>query len=106
MHSYHIEILRPAWRELEAIAEMHLSLVGPKSAAQITDKLLNALEYLKTSPYMGVACSEPMLLECGYRKLLCGEYICFYRVIGDTVYVYHIANGRQNYPKLFQTEAD
>lgn len=32
MHEFSIEILAPAWHEIEEIADMHLSLVGPASA--------------------------------------------------------------------------
>jgi len=43
----------------------------------------------------------------GYRKLICGNYLCFYRVIGEAVFVYHVADGRTDYPKMFdQLKAD
>ena len=34
-----IEILESAQRELEAIAELHMNLVGPNSARKITDRI-------------------------------------------------------------------
>jgi hypothetical protein len=30
------------------------------------------------------------------------NYLCIYRLLSDTVYVYHIADGRTDYPKLMQ----
>ena len=41
MYKYEIELLAPAWRELEEIADIHLALVGAKSAKSITDKILD-----------------------------------------------------------------
>ena len=38
-----IEILESAQRELEAIAELHMNLVGPNSARKITDRILDSL---------------------------------------------------------------
>ena len=32
------------------------------------------------------------------------KYLSIYRVIDDTVYVYHIADGRTNYPQILKTE--
>lgn len=104
MHDYDLKILAPAWKELEEIADMHLSLVGAASAQKITDKILDDLEMLKTSPYMGKACEEPILAAENYRRLVTGKYLSFYRIIGKTVYVYHIINGKKDYPKIFENE--
>lgn len=96
MREYKLELLALAWQELEAIADMHLSLVRAKSAEKITTKILDALEHLKTSPFMGRACEERILAVDEYRKLIVDKYLCFYRVIADAVYVYHIANGKRD----------
>lgn len=100
MREYNIEILAPAWRELEEIADMHLSLVGAKSAEKITSKILDTIDNLKTSPFIGQVIEDKMLFNDGYRRIICGKYLCFYKVIGETVFVYHIIDGRRNYPKL------
>jgi plasmid stabilization system protein ParE len=102
MNELKLELLAPAWAELEMIADIHLTLVGAVSAQKITDKILDTLELLKTNPNMGIECSEQLLKNDGYRKIVCGKYLCFYRVIGNTVYVYHIVDGRTDYPKIFE----
>lgn len=38
----------------------------------------------------------------GCRYVIAGKYICVYRLIAETVYVYHIAHGASNYPTLFK----
>ena len=97
---YRLELLAPAQRELDETASLHMKLVGPISARKITERIYSALENLETFPELGVACSDKGLAAEGYRMLVCGKYLCFYRQIGVTVYVYHIVDGRTDYPKL------
>ena len=48
-----IEILESAQRELEAIAELHMNLVGPNSARKSTDRILESLSRLERFPLSG-----------------------------------------------------
>ena len=96
-----LELLAPAWKELDAIADIHLQLVGAASAERITDRLLDTLNLLKNNPKLGKECEDSELKGKGFRKLICGNYLCFYKVIGDTVFVYHIVDGRTDYPRIF-----
>lgn len=102
MQKYKAELLAAAWRELDQIADIHMALVSPKSAENITDKILNAIELLEEHPLMGKKMDEPVLAGENYRNLICGNYLIFYKVVGQMVYVYHIADGRTDYPKLFE----
>ncbi len=102
MPKYEVEILAPAWAELNEIAEYHLLAVGVESARNITDRILSSLERLQQFPLScPYAPDEDMKLQ-GYRMLVCGKYVCFYRLIGSTVYVYHIVHGSREYSKLFK----
>lgn len=95
-------ILEPAQRELEEIAELHLRLVGPNSARNITDLIYDTLARLEPFPLSGHPPKDKELLAGGYRYVIAGKYVCVYRLIADTVYVYHIAHGASNYPSLFK----
>ena len=97
-----IVILEPAQRELEEIAQIHLNLVGPNSARNITNLILDTLSRLETFPLSGHIPQDKELRNVGYRYGIAGKYICVYRVIVETVYVYHIAHGASNYPNLFK----
>jgi toxin ParE1/3/4 len=97
-----VEILTPAFNDIKVIADHHLLAVGPISAEKITTKLLDSIEKLSEYPLMGTQHSDPVLSKKGYRKLVCGEYICIYRLIDDTVYVYRVVHGTTDYPKLFR----
>ena len=97
---YKIKILPPAQRELEEIAHVHYELIGSQSARKITNRIYDSLAHLSAMTHMGVSCADKPLKSQGYRILICGNYLCIYRMIEDTVFVYHIADGRADYPKL------
>jgi plasmid stabilization system protein ParE len=94
-------ILTPAQRELEEIASVYLELVGPASARNITNRIYDALERLRDFPRIGVMLRDDVLQAIGYRMLICDKHICIYRLLENTIYVYHIVDGRSNYPRLF-----
>ncbi len=100
MH-YKIELLASAWEELDNIADVYLNLAGVKSAQNITDKILDTIELLADNPYLGVEPKYSKIADQGFRMLICGNYLCFYKVGSDTIKVYHIADGRKDYPNLF-----
>lgn len=104
MYKYEIELLAPAWRELEEIAICILRLSEQNQQKKITDKILDDIDRLSITPYLGKACEEQTLVADNYRRIVSGKYLCFYRIIGKKVYIYHIVNGKRDYPKLFGTE--
>ena len=102
MQKIEIEILSPAWAELDEIAEYHLNAVGLNSARNITDKIISSLERLEQYPLSCPYIPDEELRLQEYRMLVCGKYVCFYRLIGNTVYVYHIVHGSRKYSTLFK----
>ena len=95
-------ILGPVQRELEEIAQLHMNLAGPNSARNITNLILDTLSRLERFPLSGHIPQDRELRTMGYRYVIAGKYICVYRLIAETVYVYHIAHGASNYPTLFK----
>ena len=99
--TYKLMLLTPAQRELEEIARVYLELAGADSARTVTDQILDSLDRLETYPLSGSLPRDRWLKEMGFRLVICGKFIAVYRLIGSTVYVYHIAHGTSDYPKLF-----
>lgn len=97
-----VVILEPAQRELEEIAQIHMNLSGPNSARSITNQVLDTLSRLELFPLSGHIPQDKELRNGGYRYVIAGKYICVYRLIGETVYIYHIAHSASNYPNLFK----
>ena len=95
-------ILEPAQRELEEIAQLHMNLAGPNSARTITDLILDTLSRLERFPLSGHIPQDKELRNGGYRYVIAGKYICVYRLVAETVCVYHIAHGAGSYPMLFK----
>ena len=102
MATYKVELLTPAQRELEEIARVYMELAGADSARKITDGILTSLARLERYPASGSQPHDRWLRETGFRLVISGKYIAVYRLIGATVYVYHIAHGATDYPKLFK----
>ena len=96
-----VSILTPAWRDIDRISDYHLMMVGAESAERITDKLLDTIAQLAEFPWMGAEHPDPVLAQNHYRKVLCGEYVCVYRVIEDTVFIYRVVHGATDYTKYF-----
>lgn len=93
-----VRILQSAWEDLSSIADYHIREVGPLSAERITNEILNTFQLLATNPYLGPLQHDAVLQRRGFRKLLCGRYVCVYRVDEDVPTVYHIFHASSNYP--------
>lgn len=100
---YKVEILPPAQGELEEIAQVHMALSGPQSARNITDRIYDAMKRLSVFPLSGPLIRDDLLIAAGYRYILAGKYLIIYRLLGDTVVIYHIAHGAADYPKLIKS---
>ncbi len=100
---FDMRILPPAQYELEEIALLHKTLSGPESARKITDEMFSAMERLTRFPLSAPLIRDVELRRLGYRYVVVKNYLMFYRLIGDTVYVYHIVHGRTDYPTLLRT---
>lgn len=98
---YELKILAPAREEIIEIARIYKGLVGSNSAEKITNSIKKSLEHLRSHPDMGMALEDKELYLQGYRKLICGNYLCFYRLIDEVVFVYHIVDGRTEYKHIF-----
>ena len=99
---YKVEILKPAWDDIERIADMHFALSGPQSAKKVTDGILDSIASLEVFPYGYPTVPDRELSEQGYRMVIYKKYLAVYRVIDDIVYVYHVADGRTNYPQIIK----
>ena len=81
---------------------LDMNLVGPNAARNITNLILDTLSRLEMFPLSGHIPQDKELRNGGYRYVIAGKYICVYRLIAETVYVYHIAHSASNYPTLFK----
>ncbi len=95
--------LRPAREDILTIARFHLEKAGPQSARRITERIETGIQSLGDFPFMGPLHPDGFLAQKEYRRfVLSTPYVCIYKVIDETVYVYRIVNGATDYPKLLE----
>lgn len=95
-------ILDAAWKDIDRIADIHMALSGPVSAKKITDSILETIETLSVFPDGYPFLRDNELREQGYRMAVVRKYIIIYRVIDESVYVYHVADGRSDYSRIIK----
>ena len=102
MAEYRVEISLAAWQDIDKISDFYLGMADAASAQKITDKILDTLELLGSFPYMGAQHPDPALAQREFRKVICGDYVCVYKVLETSVYVYRVVNGKTDYPRLLK----
>lgn len=98
------KILPAAYEDILNIADYRMREVGPNSAEEITNRLLDTIDLLEEIPLIGPLHHDPALQSMGYRKLLCGQYVCIYRIVDGTPFVYRVFHESQNYTVDFLWE--
>lgn len=98
---YKVEILPTAWEDLKRIEDWYLIQFDTNTALKVSDGILDTIERLELFPDSGSLTPDEWLNDMGYRMVICEKHVAIYRIIDRTVYVYHIADTRTEYTKLF-----
>ena len=98
---YKVEILPVAWEDLKKIEDWYFINFDVETAIKVSDHILDGIERLGDFLDSGSRASDDWLNEQGYRMAISGKHVSIYRVIKDIVYIYHIADTRSDYTKLF-----
>jgi len=100
---YKLVYLTPASEDFEEIVKYHITEAGVESARKIYETMRKTIGQLAEYPLMGATHPDPILAMDGFRKLvLTKTYVAVYKVIGNTVYIYRIVNGKTDYPRLLK----
>lgn len=98
---YKVEILPSAWEDLKRIEDYYVLQFDVKTAIKVSNHILDVIERLEQFPDSGSLTPDDWLDEQGYRMVICKKHIAIYRVMKETVFVYHIADTQTEYTKLF-----
>ena len=98
---YRVEILPTAWEDLKQIEDWYTMQFGASSGLKVVDHILTTIGRLEMFPESGSLLPDSWLNEMGYRMVICDKHVAIYKQIADTIYVYHIADTRTEYTKLF-----
>jgi toxin ParE1/3/4 len=99
--AYRVFLTNSASRDLADIDDYLCTHDSPQSADQVLGKIEEALNSLAELPERGSYPRE--LVELGireYREIYFKPYRIIYRVLGTTIYVYVIADGRRDMQSL------
>ena len=96
-----VEILPTAWEDLKKIEDWYLLQFGVNTALKVSDSILDTIERLEAHPDSGSLTPDDWLNQRGYRMVICEQHVAIYRRIENVIYIYHIADTRTDYVKLF-----
>ena len=65
--------------------------------AGVTNRIMDAVDQLKSFAEMGTLLSSIADVSSEYRYLVSGNYMVFYRIQGSDVYIDRVLYGRSNY---------
>ena len=96
---YEIRLLQVAEDDLREIIN-YIALDNPAAATALLDKIENSLSGLISFPLLGKIPAEEALAGMGYRFLTVNNYLVFYTVKEQIIWVHRIIHGARNYISL------
>jgi toxin ParE1/3/4 len=98
---YEVQLTDGAEQDLESIYDHIAEFDSVESAHYVLDQLLEVTESLATFPERGAYPKELAALGVhDYRQSFFKPYRVIYRVLGQKVYIYLIADGRRDMQSL------
>ena len=79
-------------------------LKNPTAAETTVNGILDKIDLLEDQPAIGVQLFFDDGLNSGYRYVIYNNYLAFYRIYPDTVYVDRVIYGKRDYMKLLFDE--
>jgi toxin ParE1/3/4 len=92
---------RKARRDM-AGAIPYLEKYSEKAARRLEAAIQAQVDRIAEYPESGQACDE---LRPGIRRVVVGDYLLFYRVIGQAVQVLRFLHGARDLPQFFEPDA-
>lgn len=87
---------RKAAADLEAIWDYTARRWNEDQAERYLRLLQNGIQTLAADPLLGGSCEE---LRAGYRKLLVGTHVMFYRIDRDRIEIVRILHARMDFAR-------
>lgn len=88
-------------RDLDEIWDYIASDLQNTSAAErIVNRIMDDVDQLENHSELGAPLSSIADVESGYRFLVTGSYLTFYRVHGSDIYVDRVLYGRRDYLRV------
>ena len=93
-----IKYSQAAFNDLEDIGDyISMDLKNPTAAHNTVSRIIDTIEKLEASPYLGSQLSSRYENAGNYRYLVCGNYLVFYRYEEPVVFIDRILYGKRNH---------
>jgi toxin ParE1/3/4 len=96
---YRIRYLGPAEQDLYNIYD-YIARDAPVAAGKFIERLDDAIGSLAHTPFRGATVKLARLKERGYRYIVIGRYLAFYRVERREVVVYRVLHGAREWSRF------
>jgi len=102
---YKLRYSTQSLRDLEEIWDyIAADLQNPSAAARVVNSIMDSANQLMDFAEMGAPLSSIANVESDYRFLVHGNYLTFYRVHCNEVYVDRVLFGRRDYLRILFEE--
>ncbi|MCL2168649.1 MAG: type II toxin-antitoxin system RelE/ParE family toxin [Defluviitaleaceae bacterium] len=99
-----IEYGKLAIADLQEIGDyIEHELHSPQAASNTVNRIMDSIDLLTLSPYMGKSASSITDVETDMRILVCGSYLAFYYVQGDRIYIDRVIHSKRDYLAILFT---
>lgn len=96
---HNVRLLRAAEDDLTEIV-LYVAAERPAAAQKLAGRFDRKLSLLRADPYLGSVPGEESLALLGYRYLVLDNYLIFYIVEGQNIYIHRIVHGARDYRYL------
>jgi toxin ParE1/3/4 len=95
----------PVYYSAEARRDVHsvfdyIAAFRPQAAEQFVESIDTAVQRIASLPQSGSRSRSPRLKSLGYRYVVIGEYLLFYRYSKESLVILRLIHGRRHYVPL------
>jgi plasmid stabilization system protein ParE len=95
-NNYQVRLLTVAEEDLtETIT--YIAMENPSAANKIADKIEKNLSLLSKNPHLGRIPRDEEIKNLGYRYLIVQNYIVFYTIEENTIWIHRILHNSRDY---------
>lgn len=88
-------------RDLDEICDYIVAdLCNPSAAERVVNRIMDAIDQLENFSEIGAPLMSDENADSGYRYLVAGNYLTFYRIFGNDVYIDRVLYGRRDYLRI------
>lgn len=101
--TYKIHVSRTAQKQIEQIIEyISDDLKNLSAATNFYTKIFESYDRLKNNPHIYALCEYESIRKLGYRKVIIGNYLMFYKIYEEKkeVFIARVIYGKRDYIAL------